>query len=81
MLHGGVGTGDADQAGRRHQMKLRRELIKREKQRSKHEKKEKSTDKDNTAQTYNDIKQSMGDKFYLGYDTSDSEEDELLYEE
>ena len=49
MLHGGVGSGDADQAGRKHQIKMRRELLKREKEKRKHEKKEKNTQKDNTA--------------------------------
>ena len=83
MLHGGVGSGDADQAGRKHQIKMRRELLKREKEKRKHEKKEKSSDKDTTAQVYNDIKESMGDKFYLGYDTSDSEveDEDNVYEE
>ena len=51
--------------------------MKREKEKKKHEKKEKSSEKDTTAQVYNDIKESMGEKFYMGYDTSDSEiEDE-----
>lgn len=41
------------------------------------DKKDKEEKNDNTASVYNEIKEKMGKKFNEGYETSDSEPDEI----
>jgi len=68
--------GHDNNAGRKHQIKLRRELLAAE--RAKRRKNKHAThEKNDTISVYQEIITNMGDSYYLGYETSeDDEQDE-----
>jgi hypothetical protein len=72
--------GHENNAGRKHQIKLRRELLAAE--RAKRRKNKHATaDKNDTISVYNDIIAQMGDSYYYGYETSEDDVDEQDHED